>query len=149
MYIDLGNTGNNINFGSTGGGDCNIEPRTEYTITKNGSYPINPDDDYDAMEGVDVIVSVPEMKLKDVQSASYTSNGSYNVLPDEGYDRMSKVTVDVNVPLPNVQGTKDFKKNITMDGMYVISPDSGYDAMEKGHRHLDRSEDAGHKAGDA
>ena len=39
-----------------------------------------------------------DLKLKDVQEATYTANGTYSVLPDDGYDGMSKVNVDINVP---------------------------------------------------
>lgn len=64
-----------------------------------------------------------DLKLKDVQSASYTANGTYSVLPDEGYDGMSKVNVEVNCPEPKEEQSKSI--TITENGSTTVSPDDG------------------------
>lgn len=128
MTIDFSTIG--INFGSTGG-SCNVEPRTEYTITQNGSYPINPDEEYDAMEGVDVIVSVPLKQIESTKSATYTSNGDYTISPSEGYDGISGASVKVNVPQSKLQATRQVTLNQTESGSTIITPADGYDGMER------------------
>lgn len=128
MIIDFSTIG--VSF-APGGGDCNIEPRTEYTITKNGSYPINPDDEYDAMEGVDVIVSVPEKQIEASKSATYTANGDYTISPSEGYDGISGASVKVNVPQSKLQATRQVTLNQTESGSTIITPADGYDGMER------------------
>lgn len=62
------------------------------------------------------------LKIKDVQSASYTANGSYSILPDSGYDGMAKVNVEVNVPQKEEQGKTI---TITSNGTTTVEPDSG------------------------
>lgn len=62
------------------------------------------------------------LKIKDVQSASYTANGSYSILPDSGYDGMAKVNVEVNVPQKEEQGKAI---TITSNGTTTVEPDSG------------------------
>lgn len=128
MTIDFSTIG--INFGSTGG-SCNIEPRTEYTITQNGNYPISPDEEYDAMEGVDVIVSVP---LPNIQSTKYfekniTEGGMYVIKPDEGYDGMESVIATLSVP--NTQDTRQVTLEQTESGSTIITPSTGYDNMSR------------------
>lgn len=128
MTIDFSTIG--INFGSTGG-SCNVEPRTEYTITQNGNYPISPDEEYDAMEGVDVIVSVP---LPNIQSTKYfekniTDGGMYVIKPDEGYDGMESVIATLSVP--NTQDTRQVTLEQTESGSTIITPSTGYDNMSR------------------
>ena len=126
MFIDLGNTGNNINF-APGGGGCKLEPRRAASIRTNGIYKYDPAEGYDGFEGMDVDVDVPQSTLQDNKTVIYTANGSYNVLPDEGYDAIKKSTVTVNVPIKNVQASKTV--TYTENGDYTISPDSGYDGI--------------------
>ena len=125
MFIDLGNTGNNINFAP--GGGCKLEPRRAASIRTNGIYKYDPAEGYDGFEGMDVDVDVPQSTLQDNKTVIYTANGSYNVLPDEGYDAIKKSTVTVNVPIKNVQASKTV--TYTENGDYTISPDSGYDGI--------------------
>lgn len=63
---------------------------------------------------IDSISTGTNLKIKDVQSASYTANGSYSILPDSGYDGMAKVDVEVNVP--NGLKTKDLEVTIIKNG---------------------------------
>ena len=126
MFIDLGNTGNNINF-APGGGGCKLEPRRAASIRTNGLYNYDPAEGYDGFEGMDVDVDVPQSTLQDNKTVTYTANGDYNVLPDEGYDAIKKSTVTVNVPIKNVEASKTV--TYTENGDYTISPDSGYDGM--------------------
>lgn len=65
-----------------------------------------------------------DLKLKDVQSASYTANGTYSVLPDEGYDGMSKVNVEVNCPEPKPEQVK--YGTYTKNGQFTLNPREGY-----------------------
>ena len=126
MFIDLGNTGNNINF-APGGGGCKLEPRRAASIRTNGLYNYDPAEGYDGFEGMDVDVDVPQSTLQDNKTVTYTANGDYNVLPDEGYDAIKKSTVTVNVPIKNVEASKTV--TYTENGDYTISPDSGYDGI--------------------
>ena len=126
MFIDLGNTGNNINF-APGGGGCKLEPRRAASIRTNGLYKYDPAEGYDGLEGMDVDVDVPQSTLQDNKTVTYTANGDYNVLPDEGYDAIKKSTVTVNVPIKNVEASKTV--TYTENGDYTISPDSGYDGI--------------------
>ena len=126
MFIDLGNTGNNINF-APGGGGCKLEPRRAASIRTNGLYKYDPAEGYDGFEGMDVDVDVPQSTLQDNKTVTYTANGDYNVLPDEGYDAIKKSTVTVNVPIKNVEASKTV--TYTENGDYTISPDSGYDGI--------------------
>ena len=126
MFIDLGNTGNNINF-APGGGGCKLEPRRAASIRTNGLYNYDPAEGYDGLEGMDVDVDVPQSTLQDNKTVTYTANGDYNVLPDEGYDAIKKSTVTVNVPIKNVEASKTV--TYTENGDYTISPDSGYDGI--------------------
>lgn len=127
MIIDVGSGNKNINFHQGGGGKAaKIEERKAVTYTDNGTFAVDPDEGYDAIKGADVTVSVPELRLKDVQTVTYKSNGSYNVLPDDGYDGFSKVTVDVNVPQKEY---KTQEKIVKTNGEVV--PDDGYDGLSK------------------
>lgn len=71
---------------------------------------------------IDSISTGTNLKLKDVQSATYTANGSYSILPDSGYDGMAKVNVEVNVPQKEEQGKTI---TITSNGTTTVSPDEG------------------------
>lgn len=128
MVIDL----STINFGGSGGGsDTRVEPRTEYTITTNGSYPINPDSEYDAMEGVDVIVSVPQTKNQTQREVTISTSSSTSTIisPSAGYDAMESVRLTVDVPT-KIQDMKIVNQEVNTSGLYVFQPDDGYDAMK-------------------
>ena len=126
MYIDLGNTGNNINF-APGGGGCKLEPRRAASIRKNGIYKYDPAEGYDGFEGMDVDVDVPQSTLQENKTVDVTANGSYGITPDQGYDAMKKGTVNVNVPIKRVEASKTV--TYTENGDYTLSPSEGYDGI--------------------
>lgn len=126
MYIDLGNTGNNINF-APGGGGCKLEPRRAASIRENGIYKYDPAEGYDGFEGMDVDVDVPQSSLQENKTVDITANGSYGITPDQGYDAMKKGTVNVNVPIKRVEASKTV--TYTENGDYTLSPSEGYDGI--------------------
>ena len=103
MFINLTNIDfcpcNNGNSGGGGSGaDVKLQSKfAKYTI--NGEYIIDPDEGYDGLSGVAVVVNVsgPAPNLQPI-SKTYTSNGNYSITPEEGYDGLSNVDVVVNVP---------------------------------------------------
>lgn len=72
---------------------------------------------------IDSISTGSDLRLKDVQEATYTANGSYSILPDEGYDGMAKVNVEVNCPEPKEEVEKTWL--IKTNGTTTLTPDSG------------------------
>lgn len=67
------------------------------TVTQNGQTVITPDTGYDAMDGVQVTVNVPEAQLQ-TKTYNFTTNQTIELLPDTGYDGFDSVMLTINVP---------------------------------------------------
>jgi hypothetical protein len=65
-------------------------------ISQNGSTIVTPDAGYDAIEGIEIIVAIPETPLQ-IKQAEISSNGTISILPDTGYDGFSRLDLRVNV----------------------------------------------------
>ena len=134
MFINLTNIDfcpcNNGNSGGGGSGeDVKLQSKfAKYTI--NGEYIIDPDEGYDGLSGVAVVVNVsgPAPNLQPI-SKTYTSNGSYSINPEEGYDGLSNVDVVVNVPTTSEPNLQSKSNTYTTNGTYTITPDEGYDGL--------------------
>ena len=134
MFINLTNIDfcpcNNGNSGGGGSGeDVKLQSKfAKYTI--NGEYIIDPDEGYDGLSGVAVVVNVsgPAPNLQPI-SKTYTSNGSYSINPEEGYDGLSNVDVVVNVPTTSEPNLQSKSNTYTNNGTYTITPDEGYDGL--------------------
>ena len=132
MFINL----TNIDFcpcnnGNSGGGSGDVKLQTKgVKYTLNGEYVIDPDEGYDGLSGVGVIVNVsgPAPILQPI-SKTYTSNGSYSIIPEEGYDGLSNVDVVVNVPTTSEPNLQSKSNTYTNNGTYTITPDDGYDGL--------------------
>lgn len=99
-----------------------LQPLKSVTITQNGTTNVLPDEGFDGMQSVDVVVDVPD-RYEDGRQDGYTEgyhagvndeqarhvvqsdkneiigkNGILEIEPDSGYTSMSKVTVQVDVP---------------------------------------------------
>jgi hypothetical protein len=98
-------------------------------IIENGTSTVLPDENYDALDEVDITVNVPipapNLQNKNV---NIVENGNTEVEPDAGYDGLNKVNINVNVPSsePNLQ-SKDI--TITENGTATVEPDTGYDGI--------------------
>ena len=123
MFINL----TNIDFcpnNSGSGEDVKLQSKgVKYTI--NGEYVIDPDEGYDGLSGVAVIVNVsgpaPNLQSK---TSNITSNGNYSISPDEGYDGLSNVDITVNVP--STPGGTDYRYmtgTVDFDGLKAIGWD--------------------------
>ena len=100
------------------------------TVAQNGQTVITPDTGYDAMDGVQVTVNVPEKQLQ-TKSYDFTTNQTIELLPDTGYDGFDSVTLNINVPSG---GTANLQtKNVTYNRnkTYETHADAGYDGLEK------------------
>ena len=134
MFINL----TNIDFcpcnnGNSGGGGSGEEVKLQskgVKYTTNGEYIIDPDNGYDGLSGVAVIVNVsgPAPNLQPI-SKTYTSNGNYSINPDEGYDGLSNVDIVVNVPTTSEPNLQSKSNTYTNNGTYTITPDEGYDGL--------------------
>ena len=132
MFINL----TNIDFcpcnnGNSGGGSGDVKLQTKgVKYTLNGEYVIDPDEGYDGLSGVGVIVNVsgPAPTLQPI-SKTYTSNGTYSIIPEEGYDGLSNVDVVVNVPTTSEPNLQSKSNTYTTNGTYTITPDEGYDGL--------------------
>ena len=89
-------------------------------ISQNGSTIVTPDAGYDAIEGIEIIVAIPETPLQ-TKTVQITSNGNITVLPDTGYEGMTQVGLEVAVPGQTINNQD---KTITQNGTYTA--DSGY-----------------------
>lgn len=65
-------------------------------INTNGSTTVLPDEGYDAIEGLEIIVAVPEAQLQE-KTYTFTTNQTIELLPDTGYDGFSSVRTIINV----------------------------------------------------
>ena len=66
-------------------------------ITTNGIRTITPDQDFDAIEQLNLSINVPIASLQ-TKSVEITSNGLTQILPDVGYDGFSQLSLNVNIP---------------------------------------------------
>ena len=133
MFINLTNIDfcpcNNGNSGGGSGEDVKLQTKgVKYTL--NGEYVIDPDEGYDGLSGVGVIVNVsgpaPNLQSK---TSNITSNGNYSISSDEGYDGLSNVDVVVNVPTTSEPNLQTKSNTYTNNGTYTITPDDGYDGL--------------------
>lgn len=98
-------------------------------IIENGNTTVLPDENYDALDEVDITVNVPtsapNLQNKNV---NIVENGNTEVEADDGYDGLNKVNINVNVPSsePNLQ-SKDI--TITENGTTTVEPDANYDGL--------------------
>ena len=134
MFINLTNIDfcpcNNGNSGGGGSGEDVKLQSKGVTYTLNGEYIIDPDEGYDGLSGVAVIVNVsgpaPNLQSK---TSNITSNGNYSITPEEGYDGLSNVDVVVNVPTTSEPNLQSKSNTYTNNGTYTITPDEGYDGL--------------------
>lgn len=162
--IDSGGT-MNINEDNTSGDinitiNANIEARPNLqektvSISENGDYSVEPDENKEGLSKVSLHVAVPEGSAYgtinitengthdvtdyasaevDVQpnlqskSVTITENGSQTVTPGTGKDGLSSVAITVNVPTgANLQS----KSASPTSSEQEITPDSGYDGLSK------------------
>lgn len=89
----------------------------------NGDYIIEPDDSYDAMHEVHLIVDVP---IEDVSERTFTENGINWIEPEEGKDAIRRCKVIVDVPLQEEKSAV-----IDHNGLFEITPDDGFTAIKK------------------
>ena len=107
-------------------------PKIEDGITKtykeNGIYNIEPNEGYDGLARVDVVVDI-DIPVFETQTKTIpiTENGSQTITPDSGYDGLSEVVVDVEVT-PDLQ-SKTIP--ITENGSKTISYDENYDGLSE------------------
>jgi hypothetical protein len=98
-------------------------------IIENGTSTVLPDENYDALDEVDITVNVPipapNLQNKNV---NIVENGNTEVEAEDGYDGLNKVNINVNVPSeePNLQ-SKDI--TIIANGTTKVEPDANYDGL--------------------
>lgn len=99
------------------------------TIVENGTVTILPDTGYDAIDQLDVTVTVPLQQ----KTYTFTQNTTTTVTPDQGYAGFSQVNLEIDV-----QGETPEPTTATVDD--VISPKTFYSNGQKltgnitGHR---------------
>lgn len=92
-------------------------------ISQNGSTIVTPDAGYDAIEGIEIIVAIPETPLQ-TKTVQITSNGNITILPDTGYEGMTQVGLEVAVP---GQVINNQNKTFNQNGTYTA--DQGYTGL--------------------
>lgn len=92
-------------------------------ISRNGSTIVTPDAGYDAIEGIEIIVAIPETPLQ-TKTVQITSNGNITILPDTGYEGMTQVGLEVAVP---GQVINNQNKTFNQNGTYTA--DQGYTGL--------------------
>lgn len=94
---------------------------------------IRPDQPFDAMRSVRVIVSPDLMDTENIKvqdkNITIEENGLTVVTPDTGYQGLGEVQVITNVPVPNLQLYKSVTVN--ENKLTVIEPDQGYNGMRQ------------------
>lgn len=66
------------------------------TISTNGTVTVLPDTGYDAIDRMEIITQVPNLRLQ-VKNYEVTQNAVLELTPDTGYDGFSKVILTINV----------------------------------------------------
>lgn len=90
------------------------------TIVENGTVTILPDQGYDAIDQLDVTVTVPLQQ----KTYTFTQNTTTTIAPEQGYAGFSQVGLEINVPSSQINNQD---KTVTQNGTYTA--DTGYTGL--------------------
>lgn len=82
--------------------EVNVQDWKYYEVTRSGSQDVTPDSGYDAMQFVQLDVSIPTPDIESNKTVTITTNGTHEITPSIDKDAMAKVTATVNVPTPPI-----------------------------------------------
>ena len=99
-----------------------IQDKKEVRFDDNGTFTVEPDEGYDAIQTVEVSVDLPVMAS---QEASISENGTVEIVPEEGFNAMKKVVAHISVPSGG-KPSQAKSVTITENGTTAIEPDEGY-----------------------